>query len=152
MERRDTFLFMKGGCKNGICHLILYSPLAAGHLTRPEWSADSLRSKTDRVAMGKYDGMEKQDLKIVERVYELSQKYNCKMSQIALAWQWMKGISSPIIGATKTAYLDDAVEALHVKLTDSDMEYLEKMYLPHPIVGAISHNPEQGVILLVEKK
>ena len=31
------------------------------------------------------------------------------MSQIALAWQWMKGISSPIIGATKTVYLDDAV-------------------------------------------
>lgn len=64
----------------------------------------------------------------------------------------MKGISSPIIGATKTGYLDDAVGALHVKLTDSDREYLEEMYIPHPIIGAISHNPEQGVILLDEKK
>lgn len=45
------------------------------------------------------------------------------MSQIALAWQWMKGISSPIIGATKTVYLDDAVGALDVKLTDLDKEY-----------------------------
>jgi len=139
-------------CKQMGVSLMPYSPLAAGHLTRPEWSADSLRSKTDRVAMGKYDGMEKQDLKIVERVYELSRKYNCKMSQIALAWQWMKGISSPIIGATKTAYLDDAVGALKVKLTDSDMEYLEEMYIPHPIVGAINQNPEQGVLLLDEKK
>ena len=139
-------------CKQMGVSLMPYSPLAAGHLTRPEWSTDSLRSKTDRVAMGKYDGMEKQDLKIVERVYELSKKYNCKMSQIALAWQWMKGVSSPIIGATKTGYLDDAVGALHVKLTDSDREYLEEMYIPHPIIGAISHNPEQGVILLDEKK
>ena len=32
-----------------------YSPLAAGHLTRPKWNSDSIRSKTDRAAMGKYD-------------------------------------------------------------------------------------------------
>lgn len=139
-------------CKQTRVSLIPYSPLAAGHLSRPEWKTDSLRSKTDRVAMGKYDSMEKQDMKIVERVDELSKKYNCKMSQIALAWQWKKGISSPIIGATKTAYLDDAVGALNIKLTDSDMEYLEEMYVPHPIVGAINRNPEQGVILLDEKK
>lgn len=132
-------------CRQMGVSLTPYSPLAAGHLSRPEWKTNSLRSKTDRVAMGKYDGMEKQDRKIVERVYELSQKHNCKMSQIALAWQWMKGISSPIIGATKTVYLDDAVRALDVKLTDLDMEYLEEMYVPHPIVGAINHNPEQTI-------
>ena len=48
-------------------------------------------------------------MKIVARVEELAEKHNCKMSQIALAWQWAKGIASPIIGATKTGYLDDAV-------------------------------------------
>ena len=139
-------------CRQMDVSLIPYSPLAAGHLSRPKWKTNSLRSKTDKVAMGKYDSMEKQDMKIVERVYELSKKYNCKMSQIALAWQWAKGISSPIIGATKTVYLDDAVGALNVTLTDSDIEYLEEMYIPHPIVGAINQNPEQSVILLDEKK
>ena len=34
-----------------------YSPLAAGHLARPQWKSDSLRGKTDRVAVGKYDRM-----------------------------------------------------------------------------------------------
>lgn len=139
-------------CKQMGVSLMPYSPLAAGHLSRPEWKTDSLRSKTDRVAKGKYDSMEKQDMKIVTRVHELSEKYNCKMSQIALAWQWAKGIASPIIGATKTGYLDDAVGALNVKLTDSDIAYLEEMYVPHPIVGAINHNPDAGVILLDEKK
>ena len=42
--------------------------------------------------------------------------------------------------------------ALDVKLTDSDVEYLEELYVPHPIVGAIDKNPEQGVVLLDEKK
>ena len=139
-------------CKQMGVSLMPYSPLAAGHLSRPEWKVDSLRSKTDRVAMGKYDSMEKQDMKIVARVHELSEKYNCKMSQIAIAWQWAKGITSPIIGATKAVYLDDAVGAFDVKLTDADIAYLEEMYVPHPIVGAINHNPEQGVMLIDEKK
>ncbi len=138
-------------CKQMNVSLMPYSPLAAGHLTRPEWKSDSLRSKTDRVAMGKYDRMEQQDMEIVSRVHKLTEKYGCKMSQIAIAWQWAKGVASPIIGATKPGYLDDAVGALDVKLTEEDVAYLEEMYVPHPIVGAISHNPPQGVILLDKK-
>ena len=129
-----------------------YSPLAAGHLARPQWKSDSLRGKTDRVAVGKYDRMEQQDMEIVKRVHELSKKHNCKMSQIAIAWQWAKGVTSPIIGATKTGYLDDAADARKVKLSPEDIAYLEEMYVPHPIVGAIDKNPAQGVILLDEKK
>lgn len=127
-------------CRQMGVSLMPYSPLAAGHLCRAEWKTDSLRSKTDKVAIEKYDSMEKQDMQIVARVHELSEKYHCKMSQIALAWQWAKGIASPIIGATKIGYLDDGVGALKVKLTDSDVAYLEELYVPHPIVGAISHN------------
>ncbi|WP_270841190.1 aldo/keto reductase [Mediterraneibacter faecis] len=139
-------------CKQMGVLLMPYSPLAAGHLTRPTWNTDTLRSKTDRVAMGKYDRMEEQDMHIVSRVQELAEKYNCKMSQIAIAWQWAKGIASPIIGVTKETYLDDAVGALDVKLTESDVAYLEEMYVPHPIVGVINQNPKQGVVLLDEKK
>ena len=139
-------------CRQMNVSLMPYSPLAAGHLTRPQWNTDTLRSKTDRFAMGKYDRMEEYDMKIVNRVNELAQKYNCKMSQIAIAWQWAKGIASPIIGATKASYLDDAAGALNVKLTAEDIAYLEEMYVPHPIVGAIDHNPAQGVMLLDEKK
>ncbi len=139
-------------CKQMSVSLMPYSPLAAGHLSRPQWKADTLRSRTDRVAMGKYDKMEEYDMKVVERVHELSEKYNCKMSQIAIAWQWAKGVASPIIGATKASYLDEAAGALDVKLTDSDVAYLEEMYVPHPVVGAIKQNPSQGVVLLDEKK
>lgn len=139
-------------CKQMGVSLMPYSSLAAGHLARPTWDSDSLRSKTDKVAHGKYDRMEEYDIKIVNRVNELAEKHNCKMSQIAIAWQWAKGIASPIIGATKAKYLDDAAGALDVKLTSDDVAYLEEAYVPHPIIGAINQNPPQGVMLLDEKK
>lgn len=31
-------------------------------------------------------------------------------------------------------------------------DYLEEMYVPHPVVSAIDKNPPQGVMLLDEKK
>ena len=139
-------------CKQMDVSLMPYSPLAAGHLTRPTWNTDTLRSKTDRVAMGKYDSTEKQDIRIVSRVHELAEKYGVKMQEIALAWHWAKGVASPIVGATKTKYIDDAVNALNVKLTAEDVAYLEELYIPHRIVGAINANPPQDVYLLDEKK
>ena len=139
-------------CKQMGVSLMPYSPLAAGHLTRKTWNADTCRSKTDRVAMGKYDSTEEKDIKIVSRVAELAERYHVKMQQIALAWHWEKGVSSPIVGATKANYLDYAVGALSVKLTEDDIAYLEEPYTPHRIVGAIDHNPADGVMLLDEKK
>lgn len=139
-------------CKQMQVSLMPYSPLAAGHLARPKWRSDSVRGKTDRVAVGKYDRMEQQDILVVQRVQELAEKHRCTMSQIAIAWQWAKGAASPIIGATKVRYLDDAVGALDVALTLEDVDYLEKLYVSNPIVGAIDKNPEQGVMLLDEKK
>lgn len=102
--------------------------------------------------MGKYDRTEEQDMQIVARVHELAEKYGVKMQLVALAWHWAKGVASPIVGATKTRYLDDAAGALNVKLTDEDIAYLEERYIPHRIVGAIDRNPADGVILLDEKK
>lgn len=139
-------------CREMNVSLIPYSPLAAGHLTRPEWNSESIRSRTDRAAMGKYDRTEKEDMAIVGRVHELAERYGVKMSEIALAWQWAKGVTAPIIGITKTSYIDDAVNALSVKLSAEDIAYIEEPYEPHRIVGAIDHNPADGVMIIDEKK
>ena len=114
-----------------------YSPLASGRLSRTEWHTDSVRSQTDKTAMGKYDSTEKEDRMIVERVKELANKHKATMTQITLAWRWNKGVAAPIIGATKIKYLDDAVGALDVTLSDEEVTYLEEPYIPHRIVGAI---------------
>lgn len=114
-----------------------YSPLAAGRLSRLEWKADTKRSQTDKMAVSKYDGTQETDYNIVLRVNEIAEKYSATMTQIALAWQFTKGVTAPIIGATKARYFDDAVGALNIKLTDEDISYLEELYVPHKIVGAI---------------
>ncbi|WP_276902883.1 aldo/keto reductase [Frischella perrara] len=124
-------------CRQQNVALTPYSPLAAGRLSRKQWKADTMRSKTDTTAMSKYDKTQESDSHIVQRVEELANKYQVTMTQIALAWQFAKGVTSPIIGATKTQYLDDAIGALKVKLTDEDVKYLEELYLPHAIVGAL---------------
>lgn len=139
-------------CRQMNVSLMPYSPLAAGHLTRPQWNSDSLRSQTDRVAMGKYDHAQKQDIEIVRRVHALSEKYGVKMQQVALAWEWAKGVTAPIIGATKAAHFDDAAGAFDLHLTAEDIAYLEEPYVPHKIVGAIDQNPADGVMLLDVKK
>ena len=45
-----------------------------------------------------------------------------------------------------------AAKALEVTLSPEDISYLEEPYIPHRIVGAIDHNPAEGVMLLDEKK
>ena len=124
-------------CKQFNVSLTPYSPLAAGRLSRLEWQTNTLRSKTDKTAVAKYDSTQQIDMNIVKRVNKIAQKYAVTMTQIALAWQFAKGVASPIIGATKIQYLDDSVGALKVSLNKDDIAYLEELYLPHRIVGAL---------------
>ena len=117
--------------------LIPYSPLAGGHLTHTGWESDSKRSNTDRVIREKYDADKDNDLLIIDHVSELAKKYDVSMPRIALAWQFAKGVAAPIVGATKAAHFEDAVHAVDLILTDEDVKYLEEVYVPHNIVGAL---------------
>lgn len=123
-------------CRQYHVALTPYSPLAAGRLSRLDWKTDTLRSKTDEIASSKYDSTQAIDRNIAQRVYELAGKYNATMTQIALAWHLAKGVISPVIGATKGKYLDDAVGALNISLITEDIFYLEEPYVAHHVVGA----------------
>lgn len=124
-------------CRQQDVALTPYSPLAAGRLSRIEWKTDTKRSQTDKTAISKYDSTQETDYAIVLRVHELAEKYGATMTQISLAWHLAKGVTSPIIGATKAKYFDDAVGTFNIKLTEDDMAYLEELYVPHKIVGAL---------------
>lgn len=123
-------------CRQMNVALTPYSPLAAGRCARPNWEADTMRSKTDVVAHGKYDSTEEQDKTIAARIKELADNYSATMTQVTLAWHYAKGVASPVIGATKTKYLDDAAGAFNVKLTNEDVAYIDELYIPHKITGA----------------
>lgn len=122
-------------CKDMGVGLTPYSPLAAGRLSR-DWTATTTRAELDKFAKGKYDSMKDTDKIIVDRVGELAERYGTTRTGIALAWQWHKGVVAPIIGPTKEKYIDDAVAAIDVKLSDEDVAYLEEPYVPHKVMGA----------------
>lgn len=125
-------------CRQYNVSLIPYSSLAGGHLTHKTWESGSKRSDTDKVLKDKYDRAKDNDMQIIQRVSELADKYGVTMTEIALAWHFAKGVASPIVGATKVAHFDDAVRAADMTLTDEDVKYLEEVYAPHEIVGALS--------------
>lgn len=126
-------------CQQYNVSLMPYSPLASGRLARSQWLSDSKRSQTDTTAEEKYDHTRVADQRIAASVQALAEQKGTTMAQIALAWLWQKGVAAPIIGATKTKYVDDALGALAVTLTEEEMRQLEMNYQPHAIVGAKAH-------------
>lgn len=125
-------------CQDAGVALTPYSPLAAGRLSRKPGEGDTKRHQTDQVAISKYAKTEEQDSGIVESVAQVAADHSVSMSQIALAWLMHKPmLAAPIIGATKLHHVEDAVKAVDVKLTAEEINYLEELYLPHDVVGAL---------------
>lgn len=122
-------------CKEEKIGVTPYSPLASGRLTR-DWSVTTKRSETDQIQKSKYDATVDADRLVVERVASIAKKHDVPRTHIALAWLLQKEpITAPIIGATKISHLEEAVNALQVKLLPEEIELLEEPYVPHRIVG-----------------
>ncbi len=124
-------------CRQMNVALTPYSPLAAGRLSRSEWKTDSARSRTDTTAAEKYDSTEEQDKKIALRIQKTAEKYGTSMTAVALSWLFAKGVTSALIGATKTEHFDGAASSFSLKLTDEDIKNIDELYIPHKIVGAL---------------
>ena len=119
---------------------IPYSPLAGGHLTHRGWESGTKRSDTDKTIRSKYDQAKKNDLEIIERVATLAERLGVTMTEVALAWQFKRGVAAPIVGATNARHFDDAVRAVDLELNDDDASFLEEPYRAHEVVGAVKAN------------
>jgi aryl-alcohol dehydrogenase-like predicted oxidoreductase len=115
--------------------VIPWSPLARGRLTR-DWDETTERSQTDEFGKTLYAQTVDADGKVVEAVAAVARERGVSRAQVALAWVLAKpDVSSPIIGASKEAHLDDALAALTLGLTEAEITRLEAPYVPHAIVG-----------------
>lgn len=124
-------------CQNLNIALTPYSPLAGGILTR-DWYGNSKRALFDHTVKDKYEHNEETDHKIVHRVGEIAKRKGVSRAMIALAWLFHKEmVCAPLIGGSKTKYIDEAIQALDITLTPDEIHYLEEMYTPHRIVGAL---------------
>jgi aryl-alcohol dehydrogenase-like predicted oxidoreductase len=114
--------------------VIPWSPLARGLLTGKKTTETSIRKDNDALAKDMY--YKEEDQAVIDAVENLANESGHKPAHIALAWILQRqGITAPIIGASKTHHIDDAVAALDVKLTEEQIASLEAAYRPHPILG-----------------
>jgi aryl-alcohol dehydrogenase-like predicted oxidoreductase len=112
-----------------------WSPLARGRLTRA-WNETSSRQETDEFGKKLYAQFPDSDRLIVDQVSAIAGARGVPRAQVALAWLLQKkGVTSPIIGASKPDHLKDAVAALSLKLTTAEVAALERPYVPHNISG-----------------
>ncbi|OBZ75290.1 Versiconal hemiacetal acetate reductase [Grifola frondosa] len=111
---------------------IPWSPLARGLLARP-LSENTKRGSTDKF-ISQYNQEGSGTPEIIKRVEELAKKKGVSMAQVAIAWNLSKeGVTAPIVGTTSLENLKNIIAAVHVKLTQEEISYLEEPYSPLPI-------------------
>ncbi|RJT07089.1 aldo/keto reductase [Halococcus sp. IIIV-5B] len=130
-EEREMLPF----CEEEGIGVIPWSPLAQGYLTRPheEMTAttrgEGLTDWHEEYRMG--GGPD-----VNNHVEEIAEDKGITMAQVSLAWMLHQdAVDAPIVGTTSVEHLEDAVEALEIDLSDSDLKYLEEPYEPLPVAG-----------------
>ncbi|SDZ75141.1 Predicted oxidoreductase [Haloplanus vescus] len=131
-EERETLPL----CEREDIGVIPWSPMARGYLTRPDEDVAATTRGASEKRLYEHPYREGGGPAVNERVQQLAEERGVKMAQIALSWVLHKEwVDAPIVGTTSIEHLEDAVEALDIGLSDSDIEYLEEPYEPVPVSG-----------------
>jgi aryl-alcohol dehydrogenase-like predicted oxidoreductase len=127
-------------CNHEGIGVIPWSPLARGLLARPRppelnlKAGGTARAASDAYSPRLYDSVG--DWDIVSAVERVAAQRGVTMAEVALAWLLSRrGVTAPIVGATKPEHLDAAIRALDLKLTDEEVTALEAEYRPHRVRG-----------------
>ena len=134
-------------CEDQGVAIIPWSPLARGKLAR-DWDESTVRSETDGFGKTLYTQNVEADRAVIEAVGAIAEERGTSRATVALAWHFAKGITAPIIGATKPGHIGAAVDAMSLDLTDEEVERLERPYLPKQPVGVVSTAPAIGKVTL----
>jgi len=125
-------------CQDQKIALIPWSPLARGFLSgkyRRDLEPDTVRYRSETSLM-RNRFFRPEDFDVVNRVVEVATEKGVKPTQVALAWMFHKDhITAPILGVSRVEHVEEAVEALEVKLSSSDIERIEEPYQPRAISG-----------------
>ena len=122
---------------------MVWSPLARGRLARP-WRATTARSQADGFADMLYtDLTADSDRAIIDAVGEVAEGRGVSRAQIALAWlRHNPVVAAPLVGASKTSQIDDAVASLDIDLTEDELARLQRHYTPRYDFQGVSDDTE----------
>jgi aryl-alcohol dehydrogenase-like predicted oxidoreductase len=117
--------------------VIPWSPLArgllAGNRTR-EGERKTTRASTDQFSDSLYKP--EIDFDVIDRLGEVARERGDAPAQVGLAWLLHKpAVTAPIVGATKSEHLADALAAERLSLSDQEIARLVEPYVPHAVAG-----------------
>ncbi len=123
-------------CREEGIGVLPWSPLARGWLARPpEAKEATARGETDDYTDRLYTDFPDAD-EVIRRVGEVAEDRGATRAQVALAWLLGNdAVTAPIVGATKTEHLEEAIGAVGLELTAEERTRLEEPYTPRPIRG-----------------
>jgi aryl-alcohol dehydrogenase-like predicted oxidoreductase len=125
---------------------VVWSPLARGRLARP-WGQATARSSTDPFADMLYINPDS-DRAVIDAIGELAHARGVSRAQIALAWLRANPVVvAPLVGASSTTQIDDAVASLDIELSDDEITRLERPYTPRHDFQGISDDAEMHRIM-----
>ena len=106
-----------------------YSPLGRGFLTGRFKTIDDLDEDDYRRHSPRFQGENfEKNLKLVDKINEISKKRNIKPSQLALAWVLNQGeFIFPIPGSTKISHIEENIEATSIRLTSEELIQINEM-------------------------
>ncbi|MFZ4896532.1 aldo/keto reductase [Plantibacter sp. Mn2098] len=129
---------------------VIWSPLARGRLARAWDDAKATaRSGSDGFADMLYTPLtEQSDRAIIDAVGKVAADREVKRAQIALAWLRSNPVvTAPLVGASSTQQIDDAIASLDITLTDDEIRTLENPYTPRYDFQGISDDTELQAIM-----
>ncbi|MDQ1658886.1 MAG: hypothetical protein QOD41_3969 [Cryptosporangiaceae bacterium] len=108
---------------------VAYSPLGRGFLTGRFTSPDDLPADDFRSHNPRFQGENFQrNLDVVAEVDAIAREKGCTPAQLALAWVLAQGEDIvPIPGTKRVRYLEENVGAVDVRLTQADLDRIEKV-------------------------
>ncbi len=122
-------------CEKEDVGVIPWSPLAQGYLTRPHEDLEAT-TRGEELADRHEEYRSGGGPEINAHVEQLAEDKGVTMAQISLAWLLHQdAVDAPIVGTTSVEHLEQAVEALEIDLSESDLEFLEEPYEPLPVAG-----------------
>src|SRR5205085_1344028 len=112
-----------------------WSPLARGLLAgKRRGEQPTTRANTDPFR----DSLYKPELDgpVIDALAEVAGGRSVPQAQVALSWLLhQRGVTAPIVGATKLAHVEDALAAEELELNGDEIGRLEERYVPHPVSG-----------------
>ena len=137
-------------CQDEGVGTIVWSPLARGRLARARDDAKATaRSGTDGFADMLYtQATADSDRAIIDAVGRVADGRGITRAQVALAWLRTKPVvTAPLVGASSTQQIDDAVMSLDIELNDDEIRALEAPYTPRYDFQGISDDNELLAIM-----